>query len=162
MTEQRALPPSARRVQDALAAAGLDCVVRELADSTRSAAEAAAALGCTVAEIAKSLVFRGAESDRPVLVIASGSNRVDEKRAGELIGERLARADADFVRQSTGFAIGGVAPLGHRVAPAVLVDEDLLAFDQVWAAAGTPFSVFAITPADLVRVSGGRVARVRP
>ena len=108
------LPPSAERVRQALAAAGLAAEIRVLAASTRSAADAAAAVGCSVAQIAKSLVFRARPSDRPVLVVASGTNRVDEAAVAALVGEALAKADAAFVRDRTGFAIGGVAPVGHR------------------------------------------------
>ena len=154
------LPPSAERVRQALQAAGLAAEIRVLAASTRSAADAAAALGCTVAEIAKSLVFRARPSDRPVLVVASGTNRVDEAAVAALAGEALAKADAAFVRERTGFAIGGVAPVGHREPPLVVIDRDLLGFAAIWAAAGTPNAVFRLTPAELVRVTGGRVAAV--
>jgi prolyl-tRNA editing enzyme YbaK/EbsC (Cys-tRNA(Pro) deacylase) len=155
-----ALPPSAERVSQALAAAGLEAEVKVLEASTRSAAEAAAAIGCTVAQIAKSLVFRTRETGRPVLVVASGTNRVDEEAVAALVGETLAKADAAFVRDRTGFAIGGVAPVGHREPPVTVIDEDLLAFDSIWAAAGTPNAVFRLTPSDLVRITGGRVAAI--
>ncbi len=156
-------PPkdSARRVQEALAARGLDLVVHEFPKSTRTSAEAAAALGCEVAQIAKSIVFRARESDRPVLVIASGANRVDETAVSALVGETIGRADADFVRATTGFAIGGVPPVGHREPPVTLIDRDLLGLARIWAAAGTPNAVFPLTPQELVRLSGGRVADVK-
>ena len=128
---------------------------------TRTAADAAAAIGCTVAEIAKSLLFRARESGRPVLVVASGVNRVDEKKIAAVIGEKIARADADFVRENTGFAIGGVPPVGHAVAPLTLIDEDLLKLETIWAAAGTPNAVFKLTAGELVELTGGRVAEVR-
>src|SRR5687767_14900136 len=115
---------SARRVQDALREQGFGFEVVELPQSTRSAAEAAQAVGCQVAQIAKSLVFRGTESGRPVLVIASGANRVNERRVSEFIGERIGKADADFVREATGFAIGGVPPVGHTQPVETLIDED--------------------------------------
>lgn len=156
-----ALSPSAARVQDLLDRIGLGHRVVEHAESTRTSEEAAAAIGCTVAQIAKSLIFRTKESGRPVLVVASGVNRVDEKAVAALLGEKIARADADFVREATGFAIGGVPPLGHAVPPLVLIDEDLMAFDTVWAAAGTPNAVFRLTAADLVTITGGRVAMVK-
>src|SRR5690349_14782683 len=124
-----ALPASAERVSQALAAAGLAAEVRVLEASTRSAADAAAAIGCTVAQIAKSLVFRTRDTSRPVLVVASGTNRVDEAAVAALVGETLAKADAAFVRDRTGFAIGGVAPVGHREPPVTLIDRDLLEFD---------------------------------
>ncbi len=155
------LKESARRVQDALAARGFDFSVREFPKSTRTSAEAAAAIGCAVAQIAKSLVFRARASGRPVLVIASGVNRVDEKAVAALIGENIGRADADFVRAATGFAIGGVPPLGHDTPPVTLIDRDLLALDEIWAAAGTPNAVFRLTPQDLVAATAGQVADIK-
>jgi prolyl-tRNA editing enzyme YbaK/EbsC (Cys-tRNA(Pro) deacylase) len=140
--------------------------VRHFPQGTRTAQEAAAAVGCDVAQICKSLVFRLEESDRPLLVITSGANRVDTEHVGALLRPhpaRLSKADAAFVREQSGFAIGGVPPFGWvGAAPAVetLVDEDLLGFDVVWAAAGTPNAVFAIAPAELVERSGARVVRV--
>ena len=151
-----AVSPSALKVQASL---GARFVVLEFDAGTRTAEDAAAAIGCKVAEIAKSLVFRAA-SGRPVLVVASGGHRVDEKKIAALIGEPIARADADFVREATGFAIGGVPPVGHRTTPIVLIDETLIAFTAVWAAAGTPNAVFRLTPADLIELTGGRVAAV--
>lgn len=155
------LKASASRVQAALDALGFAFEVREFPDSTRTSAEAAAAIGCAVGQIAKSLVFRGRDSGRPVLVVASGVNRVDEKKVAALLGEKIARADADFVRDKTGFSIGGVPPVGHLEPPAVLIDEDLLGFDEIWAAAGTPNAVFRLSPGDLVPMTGGRVAAVK-
>ena len=151
-----AVAPSALKVQAAL---GASFTVLEFEASTRTAEDAAAAVGCTVAQIAKSLVFRSA-SGRSVLVIASGANRVDEKKAAALIGERIARADADFVREATGFAIGGVPPVGHATQPIVLIDEALMGFDAIWAAAGTPNAVFRLTPADLVALTQGTIASI--
>jgi prolyl-tRNA editing enzyme YbaK/EbsC (Cys-tRNA(Pro) deacylase) len=156
---------SARRVQQALDAFGRGHRVMEFAQSTRTAADAAAAIGCTVAQIAKSLVFRTDPGDAPVLVVASGTNRVDTARLAEraadlLGGAALARADADFVRETTGFAIGGVPPVAHATAPVALIDEDLLGLPEVWAAAGTPNAVFRLAPAELVDMTGGRVVRV--
>jgi prolyl-tRNA editing enzyme YbaK/EbsC (Cys-tRNA(Pro) deacylase) len=148
-------------VQDALAVGGFANEVIELPDTTRSAAEAAAAVGCRVEQIVKSLVFRGAETGRPLLVMAGGANRVDEARVAALVGEPVERPDADFVRARTGFSIGGVPPLGHAEELEVLVDEDLLDEQEVWAAAGTPFAVFRLDPADLERMTGGRVSRVK-
>ncbi len=155
------LKESAKRVQDALAARGFVFEVREFPQGTRTAAEAAAAIGCEVAQIAKSLVFRARESGRPVLVIASGANRVDEQAVAALIGEKIGRADADFVRATTGFAIGGVPPLGHDTPPLTLIDRDLLAVAEIWAAAGTPNAVFRLTPEDLVTMTGGQVAEIK-
>lgn len=155
------LSPSARRVQELLDAAGLGHRVVEHDGSTRTSEDAAAAIGCTVAQIAKSLIFRARDTGRPVLVVASGVNRVDDKAVGRLVGEKIERADPDFVREATGYAIGGVAPIGHSVPPLVLIDRDLMAFSEIWAAAGTPNAVFRLTPADLVSLTGGRVEDVR-
>ena len=135
--------------------------VVELPATTRSAADAAQAIGCKVEQIAKSIVFRTKHTDRPVLVIASGVNRVDEKKIGGLLSEPLGKADADFVRKTTGFVIGGVPPLGHLQKMEIFIDEDLLTHDEIWAAAGTPNAVFGLLPADLVKMTGGRVTSVK-
>jgi prolyl-tRNA editing enzyme YbaK/EbsC (Cys-tRNA(Pro) deacylase) len=155
-----ALSGAAQRVAAALAAAGVTARVVELPQSTRTAADAAAAVGCTVAQIAKSLIFRGASSDRPILVIASGVNRVDEHLVSSYVDETIAKADADFVRRSTGFAIGGVPPLAHVAPIRTLIDEDLLALGRIWAAAGTPNAVFEVDAQELVRATGGDVVRI--
>jgi len=154
------LRPAAARVQSLLRAAGLEAEVVEFAETTRTSAEAAAQIGCAVAQIAKSLVFRAKATGRPVLVIASGANRVDEKAVEALLGEKIGKADADFVRDKTGYAIGGVAPVGHATPPVTFIDESLLAFEVIWAAAGTPFAVFPLAPAELQRLTGGRVAAI--
>jgi prolyl-tRNA editing enzyme YbaK/EbsC (Cys-tRNA(Pro) deacylase) len=156
-----ALPAAARRVQDALARAGFANRVRLFADSTRTSAEAAAAVGCTVAEIAKSIVFRAKPSGSAVLVIASGVNRVDEAKVAAAVGEGIGKADAEFVRGKTGFVIGGVPPLGHDAAPIVLIDRDLMGFERIWAAAGTPNAVFPLTPVELAAMTGGKVADIK-
>jgi prolyl-tRNA editing enzyme YbaK/EbsC (Cys-tRNA(Pro) deacylase) len=156
------LSPTAQRVQDTLTALGFYYRVMESEHTTRTAAEAARLAGCDVGQIAKSLVFRGLRSGAPVLVIASGANRVDEGTVAALVGEPIGKADADFVREHTGFAIGGIPPLGHRTTLTAFVDEDLLRYDAIWAAAGTPNALFRLTPSDLVRMSGGRVATVKP
>ena len=148
---------SALKVQAAL---GKDFEVLEFDASTRTAADAAAAIGCTVPQIAKSLVFRAFESGRPVLVIASGSVRVDEAKVSMLLGEKIKRADANFVREKTGFAIGGVPPIAHETQPVVFIDNTLLGLDTIWAAAGTPNAVFRLSPEDLVRLSGGVIADI--
>jgi prolyl-tRNA editing enzyme YbaK/EbsC (Cys-tRNA(Pro) deacylase) len=154
------LPASARRVADALAAAGVTTTIVVFDHAVPTSAAAAAAVGCEVGQIAKSLVFRLRESGRPLLVIASGANRVDETKVGALVGEPIGRADADFVRAHTGFAIGGVAPLAHPARLTALIDEDLMAWDAIWAAGGHPHTVFRVTPDELVRIAGGRVASV--
>jgi prolyl-tRNA editing enzyme YbaK/EbsC (Cys-tRNA(Pro) deacylase) len=154
------LGASASRVQEALRARGLDTPVREMPDSTRTALEAATALGCGVEHIAKSLVFRGERSGDPVLVIASGPDRVDERRLADVIGEPVRKADADFVRARTGFGIGGVPPVGHAEPIRTLIEERLLRLDPIWAAAGTPRHVFAASPDELRRITGGEAVAV--
>ncbi len=155
-----ALKPSARKVQETLGARGFPNEVVELPSSTRTAAEAAASVGCEVGQIVKSLVFRARESGRPVLVVASGSHRVDESAVRSVLGEDIEKATAEFVREQTGFAIGGVPPLGHAHPLVTVVDEELLRHERIWAAAGHPHAVFALTPAELVAMTGGQVARI--
>jgi len=151
------LPESARRVQAFLKSKGVDTQVIELPESTRTAAEAARAIGCEVAHIAKSLVFRAAKTGRSILVIASGSNRVNEGEIARLIFEPIEKASPEFVREKTGYAIGGVPPVAHAHEPVSFIDQDLQAYSTIWAAAGTPRTVFRITPKELVEVTGGRV-----
>lgn len=148
---------SLARVAAALKDAGIETEIREMGD-TRTAADAAAAVGCEVDQIAKSIIFRGEESGHVVLFLTAGGNRVDAAKATALAGQPLGKADAALIRAETGFAIGGVAPVGHLSEIAAFIDPRLLEFDTVWAAAGTPRHVFAITPADLLRVSGARRA----
>ena len=152
------LPAAAARVQEALAAAGSAARVREMPETTRTAEDAARACGVVVGAIVKSLVFRAA--DAPVLVLTSGANRVDEARLGRLLGAPLSRADAAFVREATGFAIGGVPPLGHVTHMRVLIDRDLARHPQLWAAAGTPRAVFPTTANELERLTRGTVVAV--
>ncbi len=155
---KRALSTSAQKVQDTLTERGFGTMqVMELPASTRTSAEAAAAIGCSVAQIAKSLVFRGVQSGEPVLVIASGVNRVNEARIAAVLGEPIAKADADFVRAQTGFVIGGVPPVGHSRPLRTFIDQDLRQYEEIWAAAGTPHAVFRLTPAELERLTGGEV-----
>jgi len=154
-----ALSPSAAKVQAALDAAGVPTRIVEHEVAARTSAQAAEVLGCAVGQIAKSLVFRAA-SGRAVLVIASGSRRVDEAKVAALVGETIEKADPAFVRAATGYAIGGIPPLGHATPIAVRCDRDLLGYDVVWAAAGTPHHVFPIAPADLVRVTGAEVGHL--
>jgi prolyl-tRNA editing enzyme YbaK/EbsC (Cys-tRNA(Pro) deacylase) len=135
--------------------------VVEMLNSTRTSAEAAAAVGCTVGQIAKSLIFRGKQSARPLLVIASGSNRVDEKKIAAIFGEKIEKPDADYVRTRTGFVIGGVPPVGHAEQLAILIDADLLQYEEIWAAAGTPNAVFRLTPQQLVEITRGEVVDTR-
>jgi prolyl-tRNA editing enzyme YbaK/EbsC (Cys-tRNA(Pro) deacylase) len=153
---------SIARVERALLAFGLKSPIKQFDASTRTSADAAAAIGCEVAQIAKSLIFRARNSNLPVLVIASGSNRVDEKKIEAALGERIAKADADFVRDQTGFAIGGVAPVGHTGPVKVFIDRDLQQYEVIWAAAGSPHAVFRLSPAELERITGGQVADIKP
>jgi prolyl-tRNA editing enzyme YbaK/EbsC (Cys-tRNA(Pro) deacylase) len=157
--------PSAEKVQRALQTFGFTGSILELEASTRTAAEAAQAAGCAVGQIVKSLVFLLETEEgtpaQPVLVLVSGANRVDEKVLGRRLGGRLARAGADAVYEISGFAIGGVPPVGHKHPLRTYIDEDLLQYGEVWAAAGTPNAVFQIPPHRLVELSGGQVVPVK-
>ncbi len=160
-----ALPASVERVRAALQARGASVDIRQFDKSTRTAADAAATIGCAVDAIAKSLVFQSKPSGIPVLAIVSGINRADEAALAELMakdidGETIGRADAEFVRAHTGFAIGGVPPLGHETSLATAIDEDLMALDTIWAAAGAPNAVFALTPQQLVDWTGGTIGKI--
>jgi prolyl-tRNA editing enzyme YbaK/EbsC (Cys-tRNA(Pro) deacylase) len=155
------LSPSAQRVQNALTAAGFTNRVVEHAQTTRSAKEAATAIGCSVAQIAKSLIFKTRQTSQAILVIASGPNRVNEVRLQDLAGEAIEKADADFAQETTGFAIGGIPPLGHRSPIKTYIDEDLLKFAEIWAAAGNPNAVFRLTPHELMAMTGGEVVSIK-
>ena len=155
------LSPTAQRVQDVIAARGFPCQVIEFAESTRTSQEAADRAGCSLGQITKSMIFKGQASGKPILVLTSGSNRVDEGRISAYAGELIGRADPDFVRAVTGFAIGGVPPLGHTQRMEAYLDEDLMQYETVWAAAGTPKAIFELTPAQLQDMSGAKVVQVR-
>jgi prolyl-tRNA editing enzyme YbaK/EbsC (Cys-tRNA(Pro) deacylase) len=155
------LSASAQKVQEALTALGLPCQVVELPASTRTAQEAAQAIGCTVAQIVKSLIFRGTRTGKPILVLASGVNRVNEKRLSEMTGEPIGKADADFVRQHTGFAIGGVPPVGYPTPIETYIDANLLQYQEIWAAAGTPRAVFRLIPQDLKKMNHGSIVSIQ-
>jgi prolyl-tRNA editing enzyme YbaK/EbsC (Cys-tRNA(Pro) deacylase) len=161
MTLLSSLSPTAARVQAQLIEAGFDCKVNEFSESTRTAQEAADRVGCALGQIVKSLIFRGQQSGKPILVLTSGANRVDEKRLSQLAGETIGRADPDLVRAATGFAIGGVPPLGHATRIETYLDEDLLQYPVLWAAAGTPNAVFELTPTDLQKMTAGLVTGVK-
>lgn len=150
---------SVERVRAALAAAGHADTIQTFPEGTRTAADAAAAVGCTVAQIAKSLVFRS--GDRPILAIASGANRVDPDRIAAALDRTVTAADGRWVREVSGFAIGGVAPVGHLTPPVVLIDRDLLDLDPIWAAAGSPTHVFRTSTPELLRISGGQIADIK-
>lgn len=153
--------PSVQRVRQALREAGITTQVKELPDSTRTAVDAAKAVGCEVRHIAKSLIFKTRQSKQPILIITSGANRVNEEVVGTLVGEEIEVADADFVREETGFAIGGVAPVGLIQKIPTYIDQDLLEGDEIWAAAGTPRAVFQLTPDELLEATHGEVISVK-
>jgi prolyl-tRNA editing enzyme YbaK/EbsC (Cys-tRNA(Pro) deacylase) len=160
LESMKPLSASSQKVQDVLDTFKLEHRVFELEVSVKTAQQAADVVGCKVAQIAKSLIFTS-ESGKPVLVIASGSNRVSETKLTSIIGESISRATPDFVRSSTGFAIGGIPPVGHAVQPLVVIDQDLLELDSIWAAAGHPNSLFELNPAHLEQMTGGTVANIR-
>jgi len=151
---------SVQRVRDALAAAGVQTEVQELAASSRTALEAADAVGCDVGQIVKSLILKGETSGELFLVLTSGRNRVCVDKVSSLTGEPVGMADAASVREKTGFAIGGVPPLAHREPVRAFVDEDLLGYAEIWAAAGSPYALFRLTPEELLRITGGTRARI--
>ena len=155
------LSPSAQKIQDLLDSLGYNFTVIEHAESTRTAQEAADRAGCELGQIVKSLIFKGKDSGKPILVLTSGANRVDEKRIREYAGEGIGKADADFVRTVTGFAIGGVPPLGHAQAIETYVDEDFLQYQTVWAAAGTPNAIFELPPDILQTITKGKTVRIK-
>jgi prolyl-tRNA editing enzyme YbaK/EbsC (Cys-tRNA(Pro) deacylase) len=157
---QNPLPSSAQRVADAAYRLGLTPKIVTMADSTRTAEEAALACGCEVGQIVKSLVFRGASSGTPYLLLVSGKNRVNEEEAAKVIGERLARPDAAYVRGTTGFAIGGIPPFGHAQPLRTFMDADLLTYADVWTAAGTPHCVMRLAPQELQAKTGATTLKV--
>lgn len=153
------LPDTAQRVANLLRDLGHDKPVVMLPETGKTSAEAAAGLGCTVAEIAKSIVFRRLSDDAPVMVVASGANRVDENKVAAIVGA-LGKADAKFIKTRIGYAIGGVCPIGHLEKTVMLIDEDLMKLDSVWAAAGHPHAVFNLTPRQLLTMTGAPLADV--
>jgi prolyl-tRNA editing enzyme YbaK/EbsC (Cys-tRNA(Pro) deacylase) len=155
------LSPSAQKIQDALHSLGYNYTVIEHTESTRTAQEAAERAGCALGQIVKSLIFRGKESGKPIIVLTSGANRVDEKRISGYAGEGIGKADADFVRAVTGFVIGGVPPLGHVQKIETYMDEDFLQYETIWAAAGTPNAIFELKTSDLQKMTDAKVVRVK-
>lgn len=155
------LKKSAEKIQTILDKFELELNVVELSTSTRTAEEAANALGCTVDQIAKSLIFKGKTSQNPILIIASGTNRVNEKVVKEHLGQKLEKANADFVLENTGYAIGGIPPIGHKNSIITLIDEDLMKLEEIWAAAGTPNAVFKLTPNILSEITGGEIICIK-
>jgi prolyl-tRNA editing enzyme YbaK/EbsC (Cys-tRNA(Pro) deacylase) len=159
--QENSLSPSAQKFQRILCTLGCCFTVIEFRQSTRTSADAAARVGCKLGQIVKSLIFRGRVSGKPVLVLTSGANRVDEGLIGNLAGESIDRADTEFVRAVTGFAIGGVPPVGHTQPMETYLDEELLLYNEIWAAAGTPNAIFKLTPADLIILTAGKLTRVK-
>ena len=155
------LSPSAQKIQDLLNSLGYQLTVIEHSESTRTAQEAADRAGCELGQIVKSMIFKGKATDKPILVLTSGVNRVDEKRISEYAGEAISRPDADFVRAVTGFAIGGVPPIGHTQKMETYIDGDFLQYQTIWAAAGTPNAIFELRTADLPAMTGGKVVVVK-
>ena len=155
------LSPSAQKVQDQIRSLGYEYTVIEHTESTRTAQEAADRAGCELGQIVKSLIFKGKESGKPILILTSGANRVDEKRISEYAGEAINRPDADFVRAVTGFAIGGIPPVGHLQKMETYLDEDFQQYETIWAAAGTPNAIFELHTSDLQKMTGGKVVRVK-
>ena len=155
------LSKSAEKVQSALNQYGFELNVVELSESTRTAQEAADTIGCQVSQIAKSLIFKCKNSQKPLLIIASGTNRVNEKVIKQYIGEKLEKADADFVLEHTGFVIGGIPPIGHKNSITTLIDEDLMQYEEIWAAAGTPHAVFKLTPKILTEITQGSIVSIK-
>lgn len=155
------LKKSAEKVQAVLDELGFELKVTELPDSARTAQEAATAIGCTVSQIAKSLIFKGKTTQKPILIIASGANRVNEKAMEKYVGEELEKADAKFVLEHTGFVIGGIPPVGHKTPITTFIDEDLMQYEEIWAAAGTPHAVFKLTPGILVEITKGKIVKIK-
>jgi prolyl-tRNA editing enzyme YbaK/EbsC (Cys-tRNA(Pro) deacylase) len=155
------LSPSAQKIQNLLNSLGYSYTVVEHAESTRTAQEAADRAGCELGQIVKSLIFKGKESGKPILVLASGPNRVNEKRIGEFTGEAIVKPDADFVRAVTGFVIGGVPPIGHAEKMETYLDEDFLQYPTIWAAAGTPNAIFELKTSDLQAMTDGKVVSIK-
>jgi len=158
---QKPLSPSAQKVQEALLALGYSYTVLESEVHTRTAQQAAERVGCSLGQITKSLIFQGQATLKPILVLTSGANRVDETKISQYAGEAIGRADPEFVRQVTGFAIGGIPPIAHAQPMETYLDEDLLQYTTIWAAAGTPNSLFELTPEALKKLTGGRVVQVK-
>jgi prolyl-tRNA editing enzyme YbaK/EbsC (Cys-tRNA(Pro) deacylase) len=155
------LSPDAQRFQDGLRNRGYNFEVVEHAQTTHSAKEAARAIGCSLGQIAKSLVFRKSVSRSPLLVIASGPNRVNELSLGEKLGEPLEKANPDFVYAATGFSVGGVPPTCHTGTFETIIDKDLLKYELIWAAGGSPNAVFPLTPTELVEITTGKVLSIK-
>lgn len=158
---KKELSPSARRVQELLTSMNFDIQIIEYLDSTRTSAEAAERAGCQIGQIVKSLIFRGQTSGNPILVLTSGANRVDELLISQYTHEAIDRPDAEYVRTTTGFSIGGVPPIGHLTKPDTYIDEDLLIYEFLWAAGGTPNAIYKLSPQELLSMTQGKIVRVK-
>lgn len=158
---EKKLKSSAQRIQDILHEHKLGIKVIEFKETTRTSQEAANAIGCDVGQIAKTLIFKGKTTGKPFCIIASGKNRVDEKRIVQILGEEIEKPDAGFVLKHTGFAIGGVPPIGYELEIKPLIDEDIMKYSEIWAAAGTPNSVFRLSPDDLLQITHGRIVGIK-
>lgn len=158
---EKKLKNSAQRIQDTLHEHKLGIQVIEFKETTRTSQEAANAIGCDVGQIAKTLIFKGKSSGKPFCIIASGKNRVDEKKIVQVFGEEIEKPDAEFVLKHTGFAIGGVPPIGYELETKPLIDEDIMKYSEIWAAAGTPNSVFRLSPDDLLQITHGRIGDIK-
>ena len=155
------LKNGSKRIQDVLHDHNLGLKVIEFKELTRTSQEAASTIGCEVGQIAKTLIFKGKTTGKPICIIASGKNRVDEKKIEQLVGEEIEKPDAEYVLKHTSFVIGGVPPIGFKFDIKPLIDEDLMAYQEIWAAAGTPFSVFRLSPNDLLLITQGRIVNIR-
>jgi len=155
------LRDSAKRVQEVLHQYHINAKVIEFKELTRTSQEAANTIGCEVGQIAKTLIFKGKQSEKPICIIASGTNRVDEKKIAACVGEPIERADPDYVLKYTGFVIGGIPPVGYTLESPPLIDEDLMNYSELWAAAGTPFAVFQLKPEDLLKITKGQVVNLK-
>jgi len=153
--------PKAQEFEQLLKTLGFELQVLELSKTTRTAVDAALAVNCQLGQIAKSIVFKTTTTQKPILVIASGSNRINEEKIAQIMGESVEKANANFVLEKTGFAIGGVAPVGHPEKIETLIDEDLFCYQEIWAAAGNPNSVFKLSPQQLLKITGGRIIKVK-
>lgn len=158
---EKKLKSSAQKIQDILHTYNLNMKVIEFAETTRTSQDAANAIGCDIGQIAKTLIFKGKFSEKPICIIASGKNRVDEKKIALMLGEEIEKSDAEFVLKHTGFAIGGVPPIGYELEITPLIDEDLMQYLEIWSAAGTPHSVFCLSPKDLLLITDGRITDIK-
>lgn len=155
------LGKSAAKIQSELNKYGLELKVVTMQETTRTCVEAANSIGCEVGQIVKSMIFQGKNSGQPVLIVASGNNRINEKKMKQYLGEAVSRPDANYVQEITGFAIGGIPPVGHINQLTCFIDADLFQYNEIWAAAGTPFDVFCLSPQQLLAITQGKIIDVK-